>query len=61
MRLGLPLLGIIGISVTVTGTQEAPKVKIVKKTEDLEETEYVESPTNVADPLPSAPAVVAPK
>ncbi len=61
MRLGLPLLGIIGISVTVTGTQEAPKVKIVKETEDLEETEYVESPTNVANPLPSAPEVIAPK
>ena len=61
MRLGLPPLGIIGIPLTVTGTQEAPKVKIGKETQDLEETEYVESSPNVADPLPSAPAVVAPK
>lgn len=42
MRLGLPPLGIIGIPLTVTGTQEAPKVKLGRKTEDLQETEYVE-------------------
>lgn len=43
MRLGLPPLGIIGIPIKVTGTQENPNVKIGKKTEDLEETEYDES------------------
>lgn len=40
MRLGLPPLGIIGIPLTVTGTQENPKVKLGKKGEDIEETEY---------------------
>lgn len=43
MRLGLPPLGIIGIPIKVTGTQENPKVNIGKKTEDLEETEYDEN------------------
>jgi AsmA protein len=40
MRLGLPPLGIIGIPLTVTGTQDEPKVKVGRKSEDLEETEY---------------------
>jgi AsmA protein len=40
MRLGLPPLGIIGIPLTITGTQDNPKVKIGRKTEDLQETEY---------------------
>lgn len=40
MRLGLPPLGIIGIPIKVTGTQENPKVKLGKQTEDLQETEY---------------------
>lgn len=40
MRLGLPPLGIIGIPIKVTGTQENPKVRLGKKTEDLKETEY---------------------
>jgi len=40
MRLGLPPLGIIGIPLTITGTQDAPKVKLGRKTEDLEETQY---------------------
>ena len=61
MRLGLPPLGIIGIPLTVTGTQEAPKVKLGKKTEDLAETEYVETPTNAVAPSPSVPEVVTPK
>lgn len=43
MRLGLPPLGIIGIPLTVTGTKDNPKVKIGKKTEDLEETKDTES------------------
>ena len=44
MRLGLPPLGIIGIPITITGTQENPRVKIGKQIEDLQETEYVEQP-----------------
>lgn len=42
MRLGLPPLGIIGIPIKVTGTQENPKIGIGKQTEDLEETQYDE-------------------
>ena len=38
MRLGLPPLGILGIPMTITGNKDNPKVKIGKKTEDLEET-----------------------
>ncbi|MFT3933183.1 MAG: AsmA family protein [Chitinophagaceae bacterium] len=40
MRLGLPPLGIIGIPMRITGTQDNPKVKIGKGDEELEETEY---------------------
>jgi AsmA protein len=40
MRLGLPPLGIIGIPLKVTGTQENPKIKVGKNKEDLQETEY---------------------
>lgn len=43
MRLGLPPLGIIGIPLKITGTQDKPIVKIGKKSDDLEETEYKES------------------
>ena len=46
MRLGLPPLGIIGIPLTITGTKDNPKVKIGRKTEDLQETEYNESNTS---------------
>jgi AsmA protein len=53
MRLGLPPLGIIGIPLTVTGTKDDPKVKLGKKTEDLEETEYVDTP-NAAQPVQPA-------
>lgn len=42
MRLGLPPLGIFGIPLTVTGTQDNPKVKVGRKTEDLEETKDTE-------------------
>ncbi|WP_236025362.1 AsmA family protein [Flavobacterium geliluteum] len=38
MRLGLPPLGILGIPLTITGTQNNPKIKVGRKTEDLEET-----------------------
>ena len=40
MRLGLPPLGIIGIPIKITGTQEHPKIGLGKKSKDLEETEY---------------------
>lgn len=43
MRLGLPPLGIIGIPLMITGTQDKPIVKIGKKSDDLEEAEYDES------------------
>jgi AsmA protein len=42
MRLGLPPLGIIGIPLKITGTQENPRVRLGNKTEDLEETEYTD-------------------
>ena len=43
MRLGLPPLGIIGIPMNVSGTQEDPKIKLGKgDKEDLTETEYKE-------------------
>ena len=40
MRLGLPPLGIIGIPIKVTGTQQNPKISLGSKSKDLEETEY---------------------
>jgi len=43
MRLGLPPFGIFGIPLTVTGTQNSPKVKVGRKTEDLEETKDTEN------------------
>jgi AsmA protein len=42
MRLGLPPLGIFGIPLTVTGTQNNPKVKVGRQTEDLKETQDTE-------------------
>jgi AsmA protein len=43
MRLGLPPLGIIGIPMRITGTQENPKVKLGKgDKEDIPEREYKE-------------------
>ncbi|WP_460972720.1 AsmA family protein [Spirosoma migulaei] len=38
-RLGLPPLGILGIPMTITGTQTNPKVKLGKNKEDKDETE----------------------
>ena len=38
MRLGLPPLGIIGIPLIITGNKDNPKIKIGRKSEDLEET-----------------------
>ncbi len=43
MRLGLPPLGIIGIPMNVSGTQENPRIKLGRgNQEELEETEYEE-------------------
>ncbi|MEO8532537.1 MAG: AsmA family protein [Flavobacterium sp.] len=42
MRLGLPPLGIFGIPLTVTGSQDNPKIKVGRKTEDLKETKDTE-------------------
>ena len=43
MRLGLPPLGIIGIPMRITGTQDNPKIKLGKgDKEDIPETEYKE-------------------
>lgn len=43
MRLGLPPLGIIGIPMNITGTQENPKIKLGKgDQEELDEIEYKE-------------------
>lgn len=39
MRLGLPPLGIIGMPLLITGNKDNPKIKIGRKSEDLEETE----------------------
>ncbi|QBN20603.1 hypothetical protein E1750_07600 [Flavobacterium nackdongense] len=39
MRLGLPPFGLFGIPMTITGNKDNPKVKVGRKTEDLEETE----------------------
>lgn len=41
IRVGLPPLGLIGIPVVVTGTSEAPRIKVFSKTGDeIEETKY---------------------
>jgi AsmA protein len=54
MRVGLPPLGIIGIPIKVSGTQDNPIIKMGKQGKDLEETEYIDgvSPTN-ATPIDS--------
>lgn len=39
MRLGLPPLGILGIPMVITGNKDNPKVKLGRKSEDLQETE----------------------
>lgn len=51
MRLGLPPLGIIGIPLTITGTKDAPKVKLGRKGEDIQETEY--QPSSSVQPQPT--------
>jgi AsmA protein len=42
MRLGLPPFGIFGIPLTVTGTNNNPKVKVGKQGQDIEETKDTE-------------------
>jgi len=51
MRIGLPPLGIIGIPIKVLGTQENPEIKIGRKSEDLEETEYIDGVTPLVIPV----------
>ncbi|WP_445455440.1 hypothetical protein [Flavobacterium sp. HNIBRBA15423] len=53
MRIGLPPLGIIGIPIKITGTQEEPSIKIGKKTQDLEETEYIDGISPLTNPTDS--------
>lgn len=48
MRLGLPPLGLIGIPISITGTQENPQVKLGNKTQDLEEAMYDEGDDSAA-------------
>jgi AsmA protein len=57
MRVGLPPLGIIGIPIKVLGTQENPDIQLGKKSEDLEETEYVDgvTPINTVVPATTTP------
>lgn len=58
MRVGLPPLGIIGIPIKVLGTQENPDIQLGKKSEDLEETEYVDgvTPINTTVPATTTPS-----
>lgn len=42
MRLGLPPLGILGIPLIIKGTKDNPKIKIGRKSDDLEETQDTE-------------------
>lgn len=53
MRIGLPPLGILGIPIKVLGTQENPDIKLGRKSEDLEETEYVDSVTPINTTVPA--------
>lgn len=53
MRIGLPPLGIIGIPIKVLGTQENPDIKLGRKSEDLEETEYVDGVTTINTTVPA--------
>ncbi|MCU4190194.1 hypothetical protein M9Q43_13605 [Flavobacterium sp. HXWNR29] len=59
MRIGLPPLGILGIPIKVLGTQENPDIKLGRKSEDLEETEYVDgvTPINTSEGLPGPKTV----
>ncbi|MQP25526.1 hypothetical protein GFJ94_10665 [Flavobacterium sp. LMO8] len=58
MRVGLPPLGIIGIPINVTGNKDNPHIKLGRKTEELEETEYVNgvTPINTTVPTTTTPS-----
>ncbi|MFD2910045.1 AsmA-like C-terminal region-containing protein [Flavobacterium ardleyense] len=64
MRVGLPPLGILGIPIKVLGTQEKPEIKIGRKSDDLEETEYEEGenlmkiPTIPTDSIPKVEVLI---
>ena len=61
MRLGLPPLGLIGIPIKVTGNQDNPTIGIGKETQDLEETEYLETPQPTQkDSVSNKPIEIAP-
>ncbi|MCW1147372.1 AsmA-like C-terminal region-containing protein [Flavobacterium lacisediminis] len=53
MRIGLPPLGILGIPIKVLGTQENPDIKLGRKSENLEETEYVDGVTPINTTVPA--------
>jgi AsmA protein len=58
MRIGLPPLGILGIPIKVLGTQENPKIKLGRKSDELEETQYIDGVTPVntkGNSVPIAP------
>ncbi len=57
MRIGLPPLGILGIPIKVLGTQENPNIKLGRKSEDLEETKYIDGITPVNTTVVPKPAV----
>lgn len=63
MRIGLPPLGLIGIPIKITGTQENPVIKLGKKSDDLEETEYIDGETPLTNPADSLviPSPIIPK
>ncbi|EDO26685.1 predicted protein [Nematostella vectensis] len=53
MRVGLPPLGLIGIPIKVTGTKDNPNINLGKKSDDLEETEYVDGVSPLTNPTDS--------
>lgn len=60
MRLGLPPFGLFGIPLKVTGTQDNPRVRLGKQTEDLEEVEYdgVVPTDSIPTVIPVEPAII---
>ena len=64
MRVGLPPLGILGIPIKISGTQEKPAIKIGSKSENLEETEYeagevpIDTPAVSTDSIPKLEVII---
>ena len=60
MRIGLPPLGILGIPIKISGTQEKPNIKLGRKSDDLEETMYDDegTPTNTTQPNPNTSIII---